>query len=227
LDGTVVPQGTIIETPINPTPADSSTQENQKPPMPSNDGTENGGAGDDGATIDTRMTGDAFLNVKLPENATVFVNGRSTSTPGAQRQYVSRNLAYGVPFTYEVRAEIERDGKKLTQTMSVDLLAGQNKNIEFDFDASSELITSVSLNVPENATVLLGGVETKTRGPVRYYSTKELGQGQAWEDYEVEVSIVKNGKTVTQTKTVDIKAGQSVNLSFDFDKAPAASVASR
>jgi uncharacterized protein (TIGR03000 family) len=150
-----------------------------------------------------------------------------TKTPGAERQFVSRNLLVGEKYPYVIRAEVERNGKKITQTKVVDLYAGLNKKIGFDFSDTPELITSVTLSVPDDAKVVLGGVKTKTDGPIRYYSTKELQKGDSWEDYTVEVSVVRNGKTIKKSKTMQIEAGESVKLSFNFDTASPEVIASK
>ena len=199
---------------------ESGQIENQRPPMPS-DSNDGGAAGADDTTS-TSLTGDAYLTVALPKEAKVYVNGRLTQTPGDVREYVSRGLAYGVPFTYELRAEVEVDGQTKVQTMTVDLLAGQNKDISFDFETQTELITSVALTVPDDAKVVLGGVETSSLGPVRYFSTKQLAAGESWDDYKIEVTVVRDGKPQTRTETVNIAAGDSVRLNFDFDPARAA-----
>ncbi len=213
-------------------PGPGQGQENQKPPMgegnqPGDQGGEQGEGGMGFVSVNP-PTGDAWLNVSLPREAKVYVNGRLTSTPGGKRQYVSRNLIAGEKYTYEVRAEVERDGKKVEQTKVVSLTAGSNKNLDFDFGETRELITSLTLSVPADAKVSLGDVQTSSVGPVRYYSTKELKKGEAWKDYKVVVSVNRNGKTVSQEKTVTVAAGQSMQLNFDFESnLPAPKIASR
>lgn len=166
------------------------------------------------AKLDTK---DATLNVELPEDATVYVNGRLTKTPGSNRRYVSRNLPTGQVFTYEVKAIVERDGKEIVQTKVIDLVAGLDKHIEFDFDTRN-LITSLTLEVPENAKVSMSGHHTDLNGPIRYFSTSELKEGQKWEDYEIEVTIEQDGKPVTQRRKIDLTAGESKLVSFNFDQ---------
>lgn len=162
-------------------------------------------------------TKDATLNVKLPEDAKVFVNGRLTTTPGQNRRYVSRNLPVGQTFTYEVKAVVERDGKEVAQTKVIDLFAGADKNVNFDFD-SQDLITSLTLEVPENARVTMSGHDTQLEGSIRYFSTKELKEGQKWEDYEIKVTVEKDGKPTTMTRKVNLVAGESKLVSFTADE---------
>jgi uncharacterized protein (TIGR03000 family) len=168
----------------------------------------------------TANPGDARLRLRLPEDAVVFVNGRKTKTTGELRSYVSRDLLANRTYTYEVKAVVTRDGEQRVQTKVVDLTAGIDKLVGFDFDGSSELLTSLSLNVPEDAKVVLGGSETGASGSFRYFSTKALSQGQVWSGYAVVVSVVRDGKEVSQRQVIDLAAGESRQLDFDFD-APA------
>ena len=56
-------------------------------------------------------TGQAFLTVSVPADAKVFVNGMATTSTGTTRQYVSRGLASGYSYSYEIRVEVTRDGR--------------------------------------------------------------------------------------------------------------------
>ena len=199
--GLQFPSDGIISPPV-PTPA----------PAP-------GGSPDPGPeTTDTSLENEvAVLNLRLPKDASVFVNGRLTSTPGSFRSYVSRNLKPGKTYNYEVRAEVEREGKKLSRTKVIQLVAGNNKTFNMSFDGDQAPITSVTLFVPENAKVSLGGVETDAKGAMRYFSTTKLANGEAWEDYRVLVSVEVDGKTVQRERVINVNAGDSVNLRFDFD----------
>lgn len=171
-------------------------------------------------------TGEAHLEVSLPEDAKVYVNDKPTSTPGDVRRYISRNLKPGTTYTYEVRAEVEREGELYQQTQVVELEAGLEKSIAFDFSASEIPVTTLTLNVPEDANVLLGGAATKARGTVREYSTSQLKSGQVWQDYTIVVQVERDGKTITQEKAIDLQGGVSQELDFDFDVVDPARLAS-
>jgi uncharacterized protein (TIGR03000 family) len=159
----------------------------------------------------------AILRLRLPADAVVYVNGKKTRTPGELRSYVSRNLEAGKRYSYEVRAEIERNGQTLARTKVVQLTAGNSRTLEFGFSPDEQLLTSLTLLVPPDAKVALGGVETRATGPLRYFSTDTLKDGEKWENYTVSVTVNRNGKDITQEKTVSLDAGSSVRLNFDFD----------
>ena len=48
-----------------------------------------------------------------------------------------------------------------------------------------------------------------------------------WKDYTIQVSVQRNGKTVTREKTLDLLAGDTHALKFDFDDSTAELVVSK
>lgn len=164
---------------------------------------------------------DARLRLKLPSDAIVFVNGRQTKTPGELRSYVSRNLETGKWYPYEIKAIVNRDGQELVQTKVVDLTAGMDKLVHIEFDGASEVLTSLSLTVPDDAKVTLGGTPTEASGSFRYFSTKQLKGGQTWKDYEIVVTVVREGKEVSRREVIQLAAGESRQIAINFEDTPA------
>jgi uncharacterized protein (TIGR03000 family) len=81
----------------------------------------------------------------------------------------------------------------------------------------------VTLNLPEGAQVVLAGKTTKATGTQRTFRTSHLKPGQVWDDYEIEVKL---GEQVKR-QTVRLIAGDSLQLSFNFDDASDGQLASR
>jgi uncharacterized protein (TIGR03000 family) len=129
---------------------------------------------------------------------------------------VSHGLQAGQRYPYEVRAEVAGDGETRQQTKTAWLRAGETAELAFDFSAPESVTTSLTLNVPEDATVILGGNDTGRRGERRVFETSKLKPGQAWPDYAVQVSVVRNGRRISQDKTITLVGGESRELSFDF-----------
>jgi uncharacterized protein (TIGR03000 family) len=77
--------------------------------------------------------------------------------------------------------------------------------------------TSLTLHVPEDATVQLAGMPTTTTGPVRTYATTRLSSGQQILGYSVRVSVERHGRTWEKQQTIPLRAGQDVTLVFRFD----------
>ena len=169
------------------------------------------------ATTTSLDRNSAFLTVSVPSQARVYVNGIATRSTGSHRRYVSRNLTPGFDYTYEVKAEMVVDGKPVTQVKMVKLQAGQGSQLAFDIRAPQSLETSLTLHVPENAEVYLAGNQTKGEGVVRTFKTTRLSEGQAWSDYSIRVVVNEDGIDRTEEKKLTLRAGESRELTFDFD----------
>ena len=138
----------------------------------------------------------------------------ATTSTGASRQYVSRDLQIGFNYTYEVKAEVVRDGKTVEQVKSINLRAGQTAELAFDFPAADTIETALTVNVPADAKVYLAGNPTSAKGEKRVYRTTGLASGKAWDSYVVRVEFEQDGQKVTQEKSISLKAGESQELSF-------------
>jgi uncharacterized protein (TIGR03000 family) len=179
------------------------------------------------------------LTIDVPANAKVFINGRATSSTGNNRRFISRGLQPGYSYAYEVRAELNVAGEPKTYTKVVKLQAGQTADVAFSFnpqedaedlvlnDAAGEpLVTTLKVNVPADAKVYLAGHETTSTGEVREFSTTKLDGDKAWKAYPVRVEYQRDGRTLTREQVVTIEAGQSKEVTFDFD-APEVAQAAR
>lgn len=171
-----------------------------------------------------RVSGEAVrLTVSVPTDARLTINGHETTSTGASREFVSRSLQRGSSYTYDLQASFIRDGEEVEQRKSVQIRAGESMVVAFDFsdeirtaDATSAP-TRLTVNVPEDAKVSLGGNSTQIDGSQRVYTTTKLASGQSWKDYTVEVSVLRDGRTVTREQTITLAAGDDQQLTFDFD----------
>lgn len=204
----VMPEGDLPMDTTNP-PATGDAAPPPMPPPPATDG--------------ASQRADGTLIVEVPSNAKIFVNNRLTSTPGEIREYVSRNLVRGYNYSYEVRAEMEVEGNTVTETKKVDLRAGVPTKIAFNLaPATQEVETSITVKVPANAKVNLGGNDTNASGETRVYRTSALNAGAEWKDYKIVVTAEIDGRQITKEQTFNLKAGDNKELSFDFDTASVA-----
>ena len=157
------------------------------------------------------------LNVSVPEDAIVYVNDRKTTSTGETRQFVSRGLETGKSYRFEVRAELNDNGKIVSDTQTIVVTAGSQENVRFALKAAPKadaaVDTAVVLNVPENAEVTLAGNKTQVKGSTRVYKTSQLKSGEVWDDYVVQVKVGDQVKT----QSIRLIAGDKLELSFDFD----------
>jgi len=133
-------------------------------------------------------------------------------------------------YTYELKAQMIRDGKPVEETKVVQLQAGQTA--EVDFNSAPEVVdertaakpvkTSLTLNVPADAKVFLSGNESKSTGEVRQFVTTKLNAGDSWDNYVIRVELERNGQKITKEETIKLAAGQTRELTIDVDAAQVA-----
>ncbi len=157
--------------------------------------------------------------MRVPREATVFINGRRTKTTGSSRHYVLRNLTLGQVVPVELRAEVTRNGRKIKLTKKLSLLGGRRSSWEFDFNPE----TSLTLYVPHDAKVFLADSETTATGSVRVYKTTRLAAGQQRSNYKIRVSVERKGRTLSKEQTILLTSGDATSLTFKFDNSALAS----
>jgi uncharacterized protein (TIGR03000 family) len=74
---------------------------------------------------------EVMLSVSVPADAKVFVNGRATASSGELRQFTSAGLKQDAAYRYQVRVELVRDGKPVSQEKTVSLAVGSTGSLEF------------------------------------------------------------------------------------------------
>jgi uncharacterized protein (TIGR03000 family) len=96
-----------------------------------------GGTKKDGKKAPTdEETSTGTIQVSLPAEARLTVDGRLTTSTSSSRTLISPNLEPGYDYFYTLRAEIVRDGQTLTQTQRVAVRAGDQTRVSFDFSPS-------------------------------------------------------------------------------------------
>jgi uncharacterized protein (TIGR03000 family) len=82
-------------------------------------------------TVERPATAPARLTIELPANAKLIVDGRATRGEGVTRQFHTPPLPAGQAFYYEMRAEMELNGKVEVEEKRVVVRAGQSLNESF------------------------------------------------------------------------------------------------
>jgi uncharacterized protein (TIGR03000 family) len=88
---------------------------------------------------DTSANNRATITVHMPENASLTVDGRATTSTSATRHFYSPPLEPGRTYHYTFQARMERDGKTVRAERTVDVSAGDRRDIT---------ITMPDLNLP-------------------------------------------------------------------------------
>ena len=169
---------------------------------------------DDQTSTDRPVDNRTVLNVVLPDEAKVYINGKLTKTKGVRRSYKSKKMTQDRDYQYRVKAVLVRNGKELVRTKMVKLRSGLDQTVRFNFE---EPVTTLALTVPENAKVKLCGSETTSQGRNRYFATKRLEEGEIWKDYKVQVEYELDGQTKTEERVVSLTAGETYRLAIGVE----------
>lgn len=178
------------------------------------------------STMNSSVSADEIhLMVQVPEAARVFVNGNPTTSGGGSRHFVSRGLEKGSSYRFEVRVDLEQNGRTLSESKTVVLAPGRDEQLVFAMTAPVPQVkeTVLTLNVPADAQVVLAGNPTKSSGEARTYRTNELKSGEVWDDYKIVVT--HNG--LVKEKTIRLIGGDDMKISFEFDSAESDRLVSR
>ena len=155
------------------------------------------------------------------------MNGFQTKAIGLVRQFKSSGLKPGFVYNYEIEVTYNVGGAERTERKSVKLRSGTSQSLIFAAEEKpaeqAAVETVVQLYVPADANVTLAGNTTRGDGSVRTYRTSQLKDGEVWSDYTVSVTAEINGKPVSQEKTIDLVAGSTNELTFDFGLSKVAS----
>jgi uncharacterized protein (TIGR03000 family) len=75
----------------------------------------------------------------------------------------------------------------------------------------------LTVSVPADARVFVNGKATSSTGAVRHYVSRGLRNGYKYA-YEVRVEMVRDGRTIEDVKTIELRAGETNYLAFDANR---------
>jgi uncharacterized protein (TIGR03000 family) len=78
---------------------------------------------------------EATVTIALPSDAKLLFNGVAATGTGASRSFRTPPLQKGQSYTYELTAEVVRDGKTLTTTEKVVVRGGETASVTLDVGA--------------------------------------------------------------------------------------------
>jgi len=90
----------------------------------------------------------AQIDVRVPNDAAIWVDGTKTNLTGPSRRFMSPALTPGKKFTYEVRAEWKEQGEVVRETQRVVVYAGAQVSVDFPSVAQSEKLGTPKPNQP-------------------------------------------------------------------------------
>lgn len=75
----------------------------------------------------------AVIQVLLPADARLTVDGYATTSTSENRTFVTPALPQGETFQYTLRAEVVRDGRTVVETQVVTVRGGEETRVPFNF----------------------------------------------------------------------------------------------
>ncbi len=159
--------------------------------------------------------GAATVIVKAPTDVRITVNGQDMSRSAAEESFSTPELQQGRTYQYVFKAEVVRDGKPVTVTKNVSVLAGQQSVADFtDLDAGAALaVAKVTVRLPEDARLYVDGVLCPLTSAVRTFETPKLEAGRQY-FYTVKAEVMRDGKAESESRRVVVEAGKETTVEF-------------
>jgi len=77
----------------------------------------------------------AVIQVSLPADARLIVDGYVTTSTSSQRTFITPVLPQGEAYNYTLRAEVVRDGRTVVETQQVTVRGGEETRVPFSFSS--------------------------------------------------------------------------------------------
>lgn len=137
---TGLPQTGGIEAGVSPTPT-LQTEAPAAPAIPQAAPSTQISAPTDVETVPTPpadpAVGAGVLNMLVPEDAIVYVNGYRTKQTGAVRSFAAKSLEFGETYSFEIRVVAVRNGQVFEDVQHATLTAGQETALAFNLSLRS------------------------------------------------------------------------------------------
>jgi uncharacterized protein (TIGR03000 family) len=182
----------------------------------------------------TAEANQVMLEVRVPmSDADITIGGETTTQKGMVRRYVSPPITPGRTYTYEINAKWMENGREINRTRTLQVMAGQRLGIDMTRPAPETMRTDsrmtqerrsqyfspemsgnqarLEVRAPANADLLIEGQATMQKGTLRHFVSPPIEPGRSF-TYELTAKWMENGRPVTRTKTVDVRAGQLVQV---------------
>jgi len=159
----------------------------------------------------------ATVVVKAANDVEIKVNGQVTTRRSTEETYSTPALDSGKTYSYVFVAERKVDGKTKTATKEVTVQAGKTTVVDFS-DFGTEVVNTttesakVTVILPPQGKVYVNDVEMAVSG-TRTFETPRLVKGKRY-FYTVKADLIKDGKTTTDTRRINIEAGKAITVDF-------------
>jgi uncharacterized protein (TIGR03000 family) len=163
-----------------------------------------------------------LLNINVPDpNARLWIeNQEMTAVGGPQRLFQSPPLEPGREYTYTIRASWMNNGREVSDVKKFDVRGGQTLAADFGQQrpanamAANAAVANINVTLPDpSARLWIENQQMSVDGTQRSFQSPPLDPGRAY-TYTVRAAWLENGREVSDTKTLNIQAGQTVAANF-------------
>jgi uncharacterized protein (TIGR03000 family) len=158
----------------------------------------------------------ATVVVKAATDVRITVNGQDMPRSAAEESFSSPELDAGRTYQYVFKAEAMRDGKPVTVTRNVTVLAGQQSEADFrdlGAGAGARDVAKVTVRLPDDAKLFIDGVLCPLTSSVRTFETPKLDPGRQY-FYNVKAEVVRDGREASESRRVVVEAGKETTVEF-------------
>jgi uncharacterized protein (TIGR03000 family) len=170
--------------------------------------------------LPTPQPGKVFL--EMPADAVVFVNETRIETASS---YLTQPLEPGKEYVLSIEAVVMGDGQSTSRVKQVTIRGGEEVRLAYqDMDLADAswnrtgegagAPAHISVRVPTDARLTVHGVDCPLTSDTRTFDTPALEPGQKYY-YLLKAEVVRDGRTIAQTKRIDFRSGERLTVSFD------------
>jgi uncharacterized protein (TIGR03000 family) len=171
---------------------------------------------------ESRLTTTATVVVKVPTGASLTVNGKEVTIKGTEQTFTTPALDPGQTYMYEFKAEAKGDGKAFTRSQRILIRSGQD--VVVDLNETPADVGRVTVKLPADARLFVDGVSYPSTSATRSFETPRIEPGRRY-SYELRAEVVRDGRTLSESRRVVVEAGKEVNV--EFKDLPVVETASR
>ncbi|HMP79409.1 MAG TPA: TIGR03000 domain-containing protein [Pirellulaceae bacterium] len=170
-------------------------------------------------TPSSAVRGDeVLLDLAVPPDAVVTINGHPTESRGGSRQYIARRLNPVRDYSFEIKAVILRDGQEWAHSTTLSTRSGQRQQVSMDEVAFSPVpsTTTLIVHLPADARLKIAGSDTTQTGSERVFVTSALRPGESWSDYHLVAEVERDGQIVREERVVELRGGQTHEIALEL-----------
>ncbi len=170
-------------------------------------------------TISVLENSQALLELKVPADAQVWIQGMVTRSQGTVRMYRLTGLPAGAPQQVTLQVAVPVDGSVQYFARELGITRGEQAMVRFDPRSAEgegwiahrrvphRAHTELLVHLPDGARLTLAGQPVVGRGTTWRFTTDALHEGETWNDYPVCLEWEQHGQIQMVERRLTISGG--------------------